>query len=225
MATGNTAVSIQNAKAGLHSKLLVLLWLSASAAMASEAALVGVSGNRALVSINGAPARGMSVGESVGDFKLLAIQNGQALVQINGQKRTLRAGEHVTPSAGAGIGTTLTLKADPRGHFFADTRINNIGLRMMVDTGATSIALGASDARRLGLSPGEGQAIQMQTANGIARGYRITLDKIQVGDITVNNVEAVITAADMPTALLGMSFLNRMEMQRSGDTMTLKKRY
>lgn len=51
------------------------------------------------------------------------------------------------------------------------------------------------------------------------------LDNLRVGEITMNNVDALVHQQDMPFALLGMSFLNRMEMQREGDTMTLKKRY
>jgi aspartyl protease family protein len=48
---------------------------------------------------------------------------------------------------------------------------------------------------------------------------------VRVGDIVLNNVDAAVHSQDMPLALLGMSFLKRMEMQRSGDTMTLIRRY
>jgi aspartyl protease family protein len=51
------------------------------------------------------------------------------------------------------------------------------------------------------------------------------LDKVQVGGVTMHQVDALIHESDMPIALLGMSFLNRMDMQRDGNTMTLKKRY
>ena len=54
---------------------------------------------------------------------------------------------------------------------------------------------------------------------------RVKLNTVKVGDIVLNNVDATIHQQDMPVVLLGMSFLNRMEMQRNGDTMTLKKNY
>jgi aspartyl protease family protein len=54
---------------------------------------------------------------------------------------------------------------------------------------------------------------------------RVKLDSVRVGEIVMNNVDALVHQQDMPLALLGMSFLNRMEMQRDGQTMTLRKRY
>ena len=66
----------------------------------------------------------------------------------------------------------------------------------------------------------------MDTANGTATAYRVKLDSVRVGDIAVNNVDAVVLeGSQMPVALLGMSFLNRMEMKRDGQTMMLTKRF
>ena len=65
----------------------------------------------------------------------------------------------------------------------------------------------------------------VQTANGITQGWLVTLDTVRVGDVTLNGVEGIVHQHDMPIALLGMSFLNRMEMKRDGQTMTLRKRY
>jgi len=66
----------------------------------------------------------------------------------------------------------------------------------------------------------------VQTANGTAAVYLVKLDAVRVGDITVNNVDAVVVEdGKLGIALLGMSFLNRMEMKRAGDTLTLIKRY
>ena len=99
------------------------------------------------------------------------------------------------------------------------------GLRFLVDTGATSIALGPTDARRIGIDPNQGQKGLVGTANGNAVVSRVVLNTVRIGDITLHNVEAVVMPTEMPEALLGMSFLNRMEMQRDGNTMTLKKRF
>ena len=94
-----------------------------------------------------------------------------------------------------------------------------------VDTGATMISLGATDARRIGLDFNRGQKALTNTANGQAVVSKMQLDTVQIGDITLHNIDALIHQSEMPMALLGMSFLNRMEMQRDGSTMTLKKRY
>ena len=87
------------------------------------------------------------------------------------------------------------------------------------------ISLGAADARRIGLDFNRGQKAVSQTANGQAVVSKIQLDTVRIGDVTLHNVDALIHQNDMPMALLGMSFLNRMEMQRDGSTMTLKKRF
>ena len=68
--------------------------------------------------------------------------------------------------------------------------------------------------------------MRLNTANGAAVGYRITLDSVRIGDISLNGVEAVVMEGNaLPVALLGMTFLNRMEMRRDGQTMTLTKRF
>ena len=65
-----------------------------------------------------------------------------------------------------------------------------------------------------------------QTANGVVPVYTVKLDTLRVGEITVNNVDATVIEGDkLPIALLGMSFLNRMDMRREGQTMVLIKRF
>jgi len=83
-------------------------------------------------------------------------------------------------------------------------------VRFLVDTGATLVALPASEAKRLGINYLQGQRGQVQTANGVAVAYRVKLDSVRIGDIEVNNVDAVVSENDaMGVTLLGMSFLNR----------------
>jgi aspartyl protease family protein len=59
----------------------------------------------------------------------------------------------------------------------------------------------------------------------VARVYRVKLDTVKLGDITLNNVDALVHETEMPFVLLGMSFLNRVEMNRTGTDLTLTKRY
>ena len=77
----------------------------------------------------------------------------------------------------------------------------------------------------MGIDPTKGKPGITDTANGQARVWRVKLNTVRVGDVVLNNVDAAVHESDMNIALLGMSFLNRMEMQRNGDTMTLIKRY
>jgi aspartyl protease family protein len=105
-------------------------------------------------------------------------------------------------------------------------QINGGTIQLLVDTGATVIAIPRADARRLGINYRNGQRGFTETANGKAAAYRITLDTVKVGDITLYNVEAVVLEGDgLKIALLGMSFLNRTEMKRDGQALTLIKRF
>ena len=117
------------------------------------------------------------------------------------------------------------MTADNQGHFVTTGSVNGVAVRFLVDTGATMISLGASDARRVGVDFNRGQKGMTQTANGQSVVSKVQLDTVRIGDVTLHNVDAVIHPTEMPVALLGMSFLNRMEMQRDGSTMTLKRRF
>ena len=99
------------------------------------------------------------------------------------------------------------LTADGQGHFLTIGTINGITVRFLVDTGASLISMSGSDAKRLGLNYTAGQKGAVSTANGIVPAYRVKLDEVRIGDITLNNVDGVVHAGNaLPVVLLGMSF-------------------
>jgi len=87
------------------------------------------------------------------------------------------------------------------------------------------IALPGSDANRLGISYRRGDVTTVQTAGGPTSAYRVKFDSVRVGGIELSNVDGVVVESGLPVALLGMTFLNRVEMTRDGDRMTLTRRY
>ena len=127
-----------------------------------------------------------------------------------------------TPSSGSG---QVILTADERGHFVTTGTINGGTVQFLVDTGATMISMGRGDARRVGINYLQGQKGLSNTANGVAPVYKVKVDTVRIGDITLNNVDALVHDQDLPWVLLGMSFLNRVEMRREGGNLTLIKRY
>jgi aspartyl protease family protein len=195
-------------------------------ALAADVTLVGLIGAKAIVVIDGGAPHTLAPGQKTAEgVVLLGTEKDAASFQIEGKKRTLRMGQAYSAATRAGR-QNVTLSADPRGHFITPGSINGGSVRFLIDTGATLIALPASEARRLGIDYLQGQRGQMQTANGVAVAYRVKLDTVKIGDIEVNNVDAVVSENDaMGVTLLGMSFLNRMEMKRDGQSMTLIKRY
>ena len=108
----------------------------------------------------------------------------------------------------------------------AEGQVNGAHVRFLVDTGATLVTLSASEAKRLGIDYRRGQQAVSQTANGRVLVYRVRLDSVTVGGMTIRDVDAVVNdAPGMEVSLLGMSFLNRTEMRREGANLTLTKRY
>lgn len=212
-------------KTGVNITLGSLCFLLSLGVGAQEVGLAGIIGSKALLMINGAPPRSVPQGSTVDGVKVVAVQGDQVIIEIGGRKRPLRVGQHAVGVIPEGGADKLVLNADGQGHFFTTGVINGVSVRFLVDTGASMISLGASDARRMGLDFNRGQKGLSQTANGQVVVSKIQLDSVRVGGVTLHQVDAVIHQTDMPIALLGMSFLNRMEMLRDGNTMTLKKRF
>lgn len=202
-----------------------LILLAAGAAQAADVNLVGLFPGKAVLVVNNAAPKIYAAGAAIGDgVRLVSVGDSSAVIEVNGKRQTIALGEHVhrsSPSARQSV----TLKSDGRGHFIAQGQINGSSARMLVDTGATVIAIPAVDAVRFGIDYTRGQPAAMNTANGVAPGYRVKLDTVRVGDITINQVDAVVMEQGLSTILLGMSFLNRTEMRRDGEEMTLTRRF
>ena len=202
-----------------------------SLAGAAEVSVVGVvPGKAAVLVIDGATPRTVRVGQKLGEVLVVEVDRKGAVIEHEGRRRTLPLTQHLQGSGadagGAGRRAQATLSADPRGHFVTDALINGRAVRALVDTGATMIALPGSEARRMGIDFSKAQKGTTQTANGPTAAYRIKLDTVKVGDIELFNVDAlVLDGGGLNVTLLGMSFLNRVEMRRSGDSMTLVQRY
>lgn len=204
----------------------VALVLLAARAAATDVNVIGLFPGKAVVSINGGAPRTLSLGQKTPEgVTLLGSDRDSATIGVDGRKLVLKMGQqHSAPSSGPGQSVTLT--ADSRGHFVVGGQVNGASVMFLVDTGATYVSLSSSDADRLAIDYRKGQPSFMNTANGVARAYKVKLDTVRVGDVSANNVDAVVMEGSaMPVALLGMSFLNRMEMKRDGQTMVLTKRF
>lgn len=203
----------------------VLLALWCAAAQAADVALVGLLPGRALVVIDGGARQTVALGATTPEgVKLAAIEPGAAVFEMDGKRRRIGIGQSIV-SAPAAERATITLSADASGHFLTHGSINGTSVRFLVDTGATLISLGAADARRANIDLAKGTPGLTQTANGQARVWRVKLASVRIGDVTLHEVDANVHEQDMPFVLLGMSFLNRMEIRRDGAAMTLTQRY
>lgn len=215
----------------------MFVWLAlagiAGTAGAADVALIGVIGNKAAVlALDGGEPKTVKVGQTWRGISVLSVEKTRAVVQIDGTKRTLALGQHYRGSPGPGAEPapgsspqTVLLTVGPSGHFEAEGMINGVGVRFVVDTGASFVALPGADADRMGLDYRRGERIMAQTANGPAPAYRLRFDTIRIGAIQLTGVDGMVIERGLPIALLGMSFLDRLEMRRAGATMTLVRRF
>ena len=210
--------------------LAVLLFLSlCCGAPAADVNLNGVVGNKALLVIDGGKPRWVVVGETSPEgVKLISVSGDAAVVDLGGKRETLTMGQsaRLAGNARSSVTQSVTLIADNQGHFVATGAINGITVRFLVDTGASLISMSSTEAKRLGINYTAGQRAMTSTANGMVQTYRVKLDEVRLGDVTLNNVDGMVHVGDsLPIVLLGMSFLNRMEMKRDGEKMILTKRF
>jgi len=203
----------------------ITLMLLALGAEAADISVVGLFPGKAVLVVDGAAPKTYSVGNAVADgIRLVASDRSGATIESNGKQQKIAIGEYVNPHASDRRESTI-LQADTHGHYVAQGQINGVAARMLVDTGATLIAIPASEATRLGIDYRNGRIVYLNTANGVVRAYRVTLDTVKVGDIELSQIDAVVQEQGLPFILLGMSFLNRTAMRRDGQQMVLTRRY
>ena len=113
----------------------------------------------------------------------------------------------------SGFERSVTLIAGKNGHFFARAYINGRPIAVLVDTGATQIAMTYKDAERLGLRPLGSDFTQMaRTANGTARMAPVKLDSVRIGDVEVSDLRGSIAEqGKLDVTLLGMEFIRKLD--------------
>jgi aspartyl protease family protein len=206
--------------------LLLAAAFAAGDALAVDVTVIGLFPGKAVVTIDRGSPKTLNVGDRTPEGVLLVAVDGRgAVVEIDGKRQTLEMGQHFETGAMTSARTSVTLAQDGRGHFRADAQVNGSHIRFMVDTGATLISIPMNEAQRLGISYAKGNPGTMVLADGRrVSAYRVTLESVSIGDITLYNVDAVVTPGS-GEPLLGMSFLSRTEMRNDGQSLVLTKRY
>jgi aspartyl protease family protein len=193
----------------------------------TQVSVVGLFSGKAVLVINGGKPRTLSAGQTTPEgVKLLSADSGKAVLEVEGKRKELGMGQGATIAGSASSEQVATLYATQAGHFVGEAFINEKPVKFLLDTGATNIVINAGEAHRLGLDYQSGQVGAAQTAAGVVKAYRVSLNTVRIGGITMHQVEGAVLEGDSPPlVLLGMSALNRMEMKRDGIAMTLTKKY
>ncbi len=206
--------------------LLVMLWAGSALtqeglrvmALFPDKAMVEIDGNTHLLRKGTQGPRGMV---------LLSADAHEAVIEIDGRAQTYTLGSRVSNNFAVRQVAEVIIRRDSNGSFNTVGSINGRNVNMLVDTGATSVAMSEVEAQRLGISYRlKGEKVGVGTASGRAMGYAVNLDRVQVGAITLQNVEAIVVEGSSPVdVLLGMSFLNRVEMDNQGAVMVLRSKF
>lgn len=209
--------------------LFLALAAAAGGALAQNVTLQGVLGTKALIMVDGGAPRAVAPGEAHQGVKVLGVAGDQATVEVAGQRQVLRVGEAPVSvgngTGGGGRGSKIVIPAGSGGHFVTQGSINGRPVQFMVDTGATSVAIGVAEAERIGLDFRRAPSGMGGTANGMVRLWRVRLPAVRIGDVEVYDVEGAVLNASMPYVLLGNSFLNRFQMMRDQQQLVLERRY
>ncbi|MCU7893240.1 MAG: TIGR02281 family clan AA aspartic protease [Candidatus Thiodiazotropha sp. (ex Ustalcina ferruginea)] len=187
-------------------------------ALFTDKAMVSVDGVRRLLKLNQPSPEGL---------RLISATSKEAVIELNGERQTYPLGGHITTRFSKPEQLTAKVWRDQAGAYTTVGTINGLTVNFLVDTGATAVAMHANQAKRLGISYRlEGNPIYVSTANGTTPAYDVTLDRVQVGDITLRNIRGFVIDSNGPgRVLLGMSFLNRVKMEDQGSVLVLEQRF
>lgn len=180
----------------------------------SSKAVLMIDGNRRILAVGETSPEGV---------KVISADSRGAVLEVDGKQKQYKLGNT--------IGTTYTKRKSQKETIFVNTggmymtfgNINGRSVRFLVDTGASAIAMNSQQAKQLGIRYDKiGIPSDVSTASGFAKAYRIRLKSVSVGSITESNVEAFVIDGDHPgPVLLGMTFLGRLNVEQSGNAMTL----
>ena len=201
----------------------------AGGAFAQSVALQGMLGSKALLIVDGSEPKSVAPGDTFKGVKVVSTSGDTAVLEVGGRRLTLRVGDSPASvgatGAAPGSGSRIVLNAGSGGHFVTPGQINGQQVRFVVDTGASVVALGEDEAKRIGLKYKEGRLGYASTANGTVTTWQIKLASVRVGDVEIRDVDASVLPASMPYILLGNAFLSRFQMKRENDVMVLERRY
>lgn len=195
--------------------------------VAVRAAAVALFRNHAVLRVNGRQYT-LKAGKSTPEGVLLVESNSEtATVEIGGERLTLRLDGKIVGHYPRGIAAkSLQLYPDATGHYAVDGTINGNRIHFLIDTGATSVSINKATAKRIGLLYRvDGKPTFVETAAGVVPAYRVQFDEVSARHVTLKRVEGLVLDGDYPrVALLGQSFLNRLDMRRAGQLLELQER-
>lgn len=150
----------------------------------------------------------------------------QTVLEINGKRKTLGLNKQIGTIYRESSRTEVSLHKNNNKEYRTRVSINGRSSDAVVDTGATSVAMSSRHAEQLGIPYKNGRATAVATAGGVKKAFGITLGRVEVGDIKTQQIAAVVIEGEHPhVILLGMSFLEHINLQERDNILVLTPRY
>lgn len=204
--------------------ITLLLCIFAPSWAANSVLVKGLFNNKALLIIDGKQVM-LRQGQIVNGVKLITATSREAVLEINGKRQRLGISKLVGGSYQETEKKTVRIASKGNGHHWVRGKVNGRSVDFLVDTGASHIALNVSTAKRLGVDFENGRRAYSNTANGVKEIRMVILDKVTIGEITVNNVRASVSLDDtLNISLLGNSFLSQTNMSIENGVMVLESK-
>jgi aspartyl protease family protein len=208
--------------------LVLVLCLGTQTCLAAPGSVVvrGLFDKAVLLEIDGQQ-RFLRVGErDVSGMRLIYADPLEALVEIDGVRKVLKLNNQVGARYQAPVSRVVVLRKNTFKEYRSRVTVNGKIIEAVLDTGANTVAMSSQDAERLGIRYALGEPTQVATASGVSHGWSITLDSIEIGEISAYHVAAVVIEGNYPhVMLLGMSFLEHVDMQEKNNILTLSPRH
>ena len=181
--------------------------------------------NTAVLMING-QRKTLRAGESFDGVKLISADATIALLDINGARQRVGLNRNITTNYVAPERREVQIPRNERMQYITGALINGRNVQVMVDTGANVVALNTRQAAALGLDYEAGMPSTLETASGVADAWVLNLERVEVGGIPVEGVRATVVVGDYPTTiLLGMSYLQHVELRERNGVLSLSREW
>lgn len=210
--------------------ILIIFFLAANLSYADDIPIniVGLFKNKVVIMDDTSKHKILAIGEATGNgFKLIAANSSGAVFQdLQGNFMTVKMNNEISTTFNNNSTTVETISLNEHNQYITDIIINdnNTKIPAIVDTGANLVTLNGEIATALGLEYKKDTAkIDVATASENTNGYKIIINNLKLGSINLSNIDAIVLEGKEPDmVLIGMSFLKQLDLQYSGNKLTIK---
>ena len=210
---------------GAFLSLACLLGVQACWSM-PDVSLHGLFGQSAVLVIDGKQRLLKQGKTSPEGVTLISSDRQEAIIEVDGQRFTLGLSQHISSSFEAVKMAEVRIPRGHNGHYFVTGFVSGHAIEFLVDTGASAVVFNINQAKVLGIDYRNGKSIKINTASGMADARDVVLGKLTIGGITLYNVRCIVNIGSHPTiALLGNSFLSKVQMTEDEGVLLLTKKF